>query len=41
MTVLPVDLAQYAHKPDLGLPVEILSIATANPPHKVSQSELL
>lgn len=41
MTVLPVDLAQYAHKPDLGLPVEILSIATANPRHKVSQSDAL
>ena len=41
MTVLPVDLAKYAHKPDLGLPVEILSIATANPPNKVNQSDAL
>ena len=41
MTVLPVDLAKHALKPDLGLAVEILSIATANPPNKVSQSDAL
>jgi alkylresorcinol/alkylpyrone synthase len=44
MTVLPVDLALHAParaRPDLGLPVEILSIATANPTHKISQEEAL
>lgn len=45
MTVLPVDFTKHARKPglgpDLGLPVEILSIASANPPLKVSQSDAL
>ncbi|MBY0558964.1 3-oxoacyl-[acyl-carrier-protein] synthase III C-terminal domain-containing protein [Hyphomicrobium sp.] len=41
MTVLPVDLAKHAHRPDLGLPVEILSIASANPPYKISQRDAL
>ena len=41
MTVLPVDLAKHAHKPDLGLPVEILSIASANPRYKLSQKDAL
>ncbi|MCB1484660.1 MAG: type III polyketide synthase [Hyphomicrobiaceae bacterium] len=41
MTALPVDFAKDARKPDLGLAVEILSIATANPPFKISQSDAL
>ena len=41
MTVLPVDLAKHALKPDLGLAVELLSIATANPPNKVNQRDAL
>ena len=41
MTVLPVDLVKHALKPDLGLAVEILSIATANPPNKVNQRDAL
>jgi len=41
MTVLPVDFAKHALKPDLGLAVEILSIATANPPNKVNQRDAL
>ncbi|CAA2137947.1 type III polyketide synthase [Hyphomicrobium sp. ghe19] len=41
MTVLPVDLARHAHRPELGLPVEILSIASANPTYKVSQKDAL
>jgi hypothetical protein len=41
MTVLTVDLAKPALKPDLGLPVAILSIATANPPNKVNQRDAL
>ena len=43
MTMVPLDIAQHAHarELDLGLPVEILSIATANPPYKVSQNDAL
>lgn len=44
MTVLPIDLAQHPHvrvTRALGLPVEILSIATANPGTKISQTEAL
>ena len=44
MTMLPVDLAQLSQaraKLDLGAQVEILSIATANPSRKISQTEAL
>jgi len=41
MTVVPVDLWKHARKTELGLPVEILSIATANPPFKIRQSDAL
>lgn len=41
MTVAQIDLATPARKIELGLPVEILSIATANPPLKISQKDAL
>ena len=42
--MLPVDLAPLSRvraKPDLGLPVEIHAIATANPSRKISQTDAL
>jgi len=41
MTVVPIELTRQVRDPDLGLPVEILSVATANPAHKISQTDAL
>ena len=44
MTLLPINQAQLTlarAKPALDLPVDILSIATANPPLRIGQDEAL